>query len=60
MKGYPCVYVWGKNLAQAKLKGRRCRIVARGTRNNRLIEFEDGEKHIVSGNSLRKIKEQKQ
>jgi hypothetical protein len=33
---------------------RRCRILARGTKNARLVEFENGEKHIVSGNALRR------
>ena len=35
------------------LFGRRCRIIARGAMNGRLVEFESGEKHIVSGNALR-------
>lgn len=38
---------------------RRCRIVARGTMNSRLIEFEDGQREIVSGNAIRRIKETK-
>jgi hypothetical protein len=38
------------------LFGRRCRLIARGTMNSRLVEFEDGTRHVVSGNALRKVK----
>jgi hypothetical protein len=36
--------------------GQRCRIVARGALNARMVEFESGERAIVSGNSLRRVK----
>ncbi len=36
--------------------GLRCRIVARGARNSRLVEFADGRREVVSGNALRKVK----
>ena len=39
------------------LYGRRLRIVARGSMNSVLVEFEDGQREIVSGNALRKIKQ---
>ena len=44
--------LWGPQ--GSPLFGRRCRIVARGSLNSRLIEFEDGERHVVSGNALRR------
>lgn len=34
--------------------GQSCRILARGTMNSCLIEFEDGVRHVVSRNSIRK------
>lgn len=36
--------------------GHRCRILARGKMNSCRIEFEDGVQHIVSRNSIRKLK----
>lgn len=46
------VYRWGKY--RPDLKGQRCRVLARGTMNSALVEFESGERHIVSRNALRK------
>lgn len=57
---YPLYYrnrlciLWGP--AGSPLYRKRCRIVARGALNSRLVEFEDGERHVVSGNALRKVK----
>lgn len=36
--------------------GQRCRIVARGSMNSCLVEFEDGTKVVTSRNFLRKVK----
>lgn len=38
--------------------GSLCRIIARGKMNSCQIEFEDGTRHIVSRNSIRKVKDQ--
>ena len=46
------VYRWGKYLPD--LKGRLCRVLARGSMNSALVEFEDGTRHVVSRNALRK------
>lgn len=35
--------------------GQRCRVLARGTMNSALIEFEDGGRHIVGRWSFRKL-----
>ena len=57
MKEYPLVYawrlraLWGSN---SPYYGRRCRIVARGALNSRMIEFENGALAVVSGNALRR------
>lgn len=48
------VYHWLK--WNPALKGRRCKVLARGTKNSVLVEFEDGYKAVVSRYALRKIK----
>jgi hypothetical protein len=48
------IYVWGNNPKRETLKGRRCRVLARGKKNSILVEFENGQKEIVSRNSVRK------
>lgn len=47
-------YSWRNNEKRQTLYGRRCRIVARGALNSIMIEFEDGQREIVSGNSIRR------
>ena len=47
---WPCDE-WGKPW---RYKGKRCRVLTRGTMNSRLIEFEDGAKFVMSENGLRK------
>lgn len=47
-------FAWKNNEKRAQMYGKPCRIIARGTQNSRLIEFENGQREIVSGNSLRK------
>lgn len=57
---FPYYYAWSlKSLWGAHgspLYKQRCRVIARalGGKNARLIEFQDGVQHIVSGNALRK------
>lgn len=46
------VWRWRKNLPERH--GQACRILARGTMNSALIEFEDGVRHIVSRFAIRK------
>jgi hypothetical protein len=57
------VYAWGprwKNwpasspLKQLDRKGRRCRVLARGSMNSALVEFEDGLRAVISRNALRR------
>lgn len=50
MTAFPYVYRW--NLMGRK--GQRCRVTARGARNSRRVQFEDGHVAIVCGNALRK------
>lgn len=48
------VYVWGNNDKRASLKGRPCRIVARGQMRSVLAEFDNGQREVVSYRALRK------
>lgn len=53
---YPYIYAWGNNSKRKTLKGRRLGILARGTLNSRLAQFKNGQREIISGNAIRKIK----
>lgn len=46
------IWFWRRRLSERK--GQRCRIVARGTMNSCLVEFEDGYKVITSRFAIRK------
>lgn len=47
-------YVWGNNAKRATMKGRACRVIARGRMNSVLIQFLDtGQREIVSRRALR-------
>ena len=49
------IFRWGTNEKQRDMKGRVCRVLARGKKNSCSIEFLDnGQKEIVSRNALRK------
>ena len=50
---YPLIYRWKKYRPELYLQ--RCRVIARGTMNSALIEFQDGTRHIISRNALRKV-----
>ena len=49
---FPYIYRW----SHQGRKGQRCRLVARGTMNSVLLEFEDGYRMVTSGNALKKAK----
>jgi hypothetical protein len=51
------IYSWGNNEKRKTLKGRRCIVLKRGSKNSILIEFLDnGQREVVSRNSIRKPK----
>ena len=50
------LFVWKNNSKRAALCGRRCRVLVRGAMNSALVEFENGQREIVSQNALRRIK----
>lgn len=47
-------YMWGNNPKRKELKGRKCSVLARGKMNSCLVEFENGQREIISRNALRK------
>jgi len=48
-------FAWGNNEKRATMKGRKCRIIARGKMNSIQIEFENGQREIVSRRSVRRL-----
>jgi len=59
------VYRWKNNEKRATLYGRTCRVVTWGSRkkndigknhNSALVEFENGQREIISRNALRRVK----
>ena len=54
------VWRWAKtkmcpvNYPLAKYKGKLCKVLVRGSRNSCLVEFEDGTRHVVSRNAIKK------
>lgn len=53
---YPYVFVWKNNEKRATLYGRRLRVLARGAMNSALVEFENGQREVISRNAIRKVK----
>jgi hypothetical protein len=51
---YPYFYRWKNNSKRAELYGKRCRVILRTIRNSALVEFENGQKEVISRNALRK------
>lgn len=59
MIDFPYIWAWGPHpdepwMTQLDRKGKRCKVLARGTMNSALIEFEDGFRTVASRNGLRK------
>lgn len=50
---YPYVYTWGNNSKRERMKGNRFRIIVRGGMNSVLVEFEGGQREIISRNAIR-------
>ncbi len=45
---YPLTFRWGNNPRRAQLKGRACRIEARGAKGSVLLHFKDTGERVVS------------
>ena len=58
MTVYTHIYRWGNNPKRKMLKGRKCRIISKGAMRSCMIEFEGGQREIVSVRSMRKRSEQ--
>ena len=56
---YLYYYAWKNNPKRATLYGRRLRILVRGKMNSVLVEFENGQREVVSGNAIRKAKNER-
>ena len=41
-------YRWGNNSKRVTMKGRECKVIARGRMNSICIEFGNGQREIVS------------
>lgn len=54
MMKYDRIFKWGNNEKRATLKGRRCRIIRSGAKLSAMVEFENGQREIVSRRALRK------
>jgi hypothetical protein len=51
------VYKWKNNEKRLSMYGRKCKVIVRGRANSALVEFEDGQREIISRNAIKKTKE---
>lgn len=52
---YEYFYAWRNNQKREALYKRACRVVARGRMNSCLIEFENGQREVVSRNAVKRL-----
>jgi len=50
------IYNWKNNSKRVELYGRQCRVIARGRANSALVEFENGQREVISRNAIRRVK----
>lgn len=50
------VFRWKSNSKRLSMYRRRCRVLASGTKNSVMIEFENGQREIVSKYAVKKAK----
>lgn len=48
------IYYWKNNEKRAMLKGRKFKVIVRGDMNSALVEFENGQREIISRSAMRK------
>ena len=48
-------YGWKNNERRAAMFGRPCRVVVRGAMGSVMVEFEDGQREIISRRALRRL-----
>jgi len=51
------IYGWKNNPKRKSLYGRRCKVLVWGRMNSALVEFDDGQKEVISRNALRRRNE---
>ena len=51
---YPYFYTWKNNEKRETLYKRACRVLVRGRMNSCLIEFENGQREVVSRNAVKR------
>jgi hypothetical protein len=56
MSEFPYIYAWRNNSKRTTLYGRRFRVIVRAGRNSALVEFDDGQREVISRNAIRKAK----
>jgi hypothetical protein len=49
-------YAWKNNSKRATLYRRHFKVLARGAMNSALVEFENGQREVISRNAMRKVK----
>lgn len=53
---YPYIYTWKNNEKRKTLCGRRFKVLVRGRANSALVEFENGQREVISRNAISKVK----
>lgn len=48
-------YGWRNNSKRLTLFGRKLRIIARLTQNSAIVEFENGQREVISRNALKRL-----
>jgi hypothetical protein len=48
------VYRWKNNAKRLTLYNRRCRVIIRSRANSALVEFENGQREVISRNAIRR------
>ncbi len=54
MNDYPYYFAWKNNPKRATLHNRPLKVLARGAMNSALVEFENGQREVISRNALRR------
>lgn len=55
---YPYRYAWKNNAKRKTLYGRRCHVLVRTKIcNSAMVEFDHGQREIISRNALRRVKD---
>jgi hypothetical protein len=49
------IFFWKNNPKRAKLFGKKCHVIARMKMNSALVEFENGNKEVISRYAIRRI-----